>query len=295
MKVGFVGIGRMGMPMSKLLLEAGHAVYVNNRSQGKVEDMVTLGAVATSSITEITQECEIVMACLPDVEAVETIFLGDSGIINSAKPGQILIDHSTVGINTTKKCYDNAKAKGVEFLDAPISGGTERAINGTLTIMCGGDKNTYETVLPLFEIMGATIHHVGPSGSGTAVKLVNQLLVGIHSVAAAEALILGSKAGANPQQIFEIVNSGWGQSFMLARNSEVMINRDFSGDRAQLRVILKDLKLINELSETLGSSTPLGDIALERFLYAAENGLDELDPAAIVMPLEEESNYKINE
>ena len=127
-----------------------------------------------------------------------------------------------------------------------------------------------------------------------AVKLVNQLLVGIHSLAAAEALLLGAKAGADPQQIFDLVNTGWGQSFMLARNSEVMISRQFEGDRAQLRVILKDLGLIKELAETVDSSIPLGDLTLKRFIEAAESGLDDLDPSAILLPLEDESNYKIH-
>ncbi len=294
MNIGFVGLGRMGLPMTKLLIEAGHTVYVNNRSQQKVRDMTELGAIPTSSMEEITQHTEVVMTCLPDVKTVEEIYLSESGLIANTKPGQILIDHSTVGIKTTNLCADGATRAGASFLDAPISGGTERATNGTLTIMCGGDETSFAKVLPLLEILGQTVQHVGATGSGTAVKLVNQLLVGIHSLAAAEALLLGAKAGADPQQIFDLVNTGWGQSFMLARNSEVMISRQFEGDRAQLRVILKDLGLIKELAETVDSSIPLGDLTLKRFIEAAESGLDDLDPSAILLPLEDESNYKIH-
>ncbi|MFL2644843.1 MAG: NAD(P)-dependent oxidoreductase [Dehalococcoidia bacterium] len=294
MNIGFVGLGRMGLPMTKLLIEAGHTVYVNNRSQQKVRDMTELGAIPTSSMEEITQHTEVVMTCLPDVKTVEEIYLSESGLIANTKPGQILIDHSTVGIKTTNLCADGATQAGASFLDAPISGGTERATNGTLTIMCGGDETSFAKVLPLLEILGQTVQHVGATGSGTAVKLVNQLLVGIHSLAAAEALLLGAKAGADPQQIFDLVNTGWGQSFMLARNSEVMISRQFEGDRAQLRVILKDLGLIKELAETVDSSIPLGDLTLKRFIEAAESGLDDLDPSAILLPLEDESNYKIH-
>lgn len=294
MNIGFVGLGRMGLPMTKLLLEAGHTVYVNNRSQQKVRDMTELGAIPTSSMEEITQHTEVVMTCLPDVKTVEEIYLSESGLIANTKPGQILIDHSTVGIKTTNLCAEGCKKTGAIFLDSPISGGTERAIDGTLTIMCGGNKEAFEKVLPLLEVLGQTVQHVGPTGSGTAVKLVNQLLVGIHSLAAAEALLLGAKAGADPQQIFDLVNTGWGQSFMLARNSEVMINRKFEGDRAQLRVILKDLGLIKELADTVESSTPLGNLTLQRFIEAAESGLDDLDPSAILLPLEDESNYKIH-
>ena len=294
MNIGFVGLGRMGLPMTKLLIEAGHTVYVNNRSQQKVRDMTELGAIPTSSMEEITQHTEVIMTCLPDVKTVEEIYLSESGLIANTKPGQILIDHSTVGIKTTNLCADGATRAGASFLDAPISGGTERATNGTLTIMCGGDETSFAKVLPLLEILGQTVQHVGATGSGTAVKLVNQLLVGIHSLAAAEALLLGAKAGADPQQIFDLVNTGWGQSFMLARNSEVMISRQFEGDRAQLRVILKDLGLIKELAETVDSSIPLGDLTLKRFIEAAESGLDDLDPSAILLPLEDESNYKIH-
>ena len=294
MNIGFVGLGRMGLPMTKLLLAAGHTVYVNNRSQQKVRDMTELGAIPTTSLKEITEHTEVIMTCLPDVKTVEEIFLGNDGLIANAQNGQILIDHSTVGIKTTNLCAEGAEKAGAKFLDAPISGGTERASDGTLTIMCGGDKESFDTVLPLLDVMGQTVQHVGPTGSGTAVKLVNQLLVGIHSLAAAEALLLGAKAGADPQQIFDLVNTGWGQSFMLARNSEVMISRQFEGDRAQLRVILKDLGLIKELADTVKSPTPLGNLTLQRFIEAAESGLDELDPSAILLPLEDESNFKLH-
>ena len=294
MNIGFVGLGRMGLPMTKLLLAAGHTVYVNNRSQQKVRDMTELGAIPTTSLKEITEHTEVIMTCLPDVKTVEEIFLGNDGLIANAQNGQILIDHSTVGIKTTNLCAKGAEKAGAKFLDAPISGGTERASDGTLTIMCGGDKESFDTVLPLLDVMGQTVQHVGPTGSGTAVKLVNQLLVGIHSLAAAEALLLGAKAGADPQQIFDLVNTGWGQSFMLARNSEVMISRQFEGDRAQLRVILKDLGLIKELADTVESPTPLGNLTLQRFIEAAESGLDELDPSAILLPLEDESNFKLH-
>ena len=294
MNIGFVGLGRMGLPMTKLLLAAGHTVYVNNRSQQKVRDMTELGAIPTTSLKEITEHTEVIMTCLPDVKTVEEIFLGNDGLIANAQNGQILIDHSTVGIKTTNLCAEGAEKAGAKFLDAPISGGTERASDGTLTIMCGGDKESFDTVLPLLDVMGQTVQHVGPTGSGTAVKLVNQLLVGIHSLAAAEALLLGAKAGADPQQIFDLVNTGWGQSFMLARNSEVMISRQFEGDRAQLRVILKDLGLIKELADTVESPNHLGNLTLQRFIEAAESGLDELDPSAILLPLEDESNFKLH-
>ena len=142
--------------------------------------------------------------------------------------------------------------------------------------------------------MGTTIRHIGPVGTGTVVKLVNQLLVGIHSVAAAEAMLLGAKSGADPELMFEVVNSGWGQSFMLARNAPVMLDRDFDGVRTQIKVFLKDMELIQELAREVGVAIPGGDLAFHAVKDAVERGLGDLDVAAIVLPMEEQAGFTIN-
>ena len=294
-KAGFIGLGRMGLPMSYRLLNAGFALTVHNRSQEKVRQIVDAGAKPGHSAAAITQATDILMACLPDVATVEAVFLGADGIMAHAKPGQILIDHSTVGMSTTQACAAAAAEKGALFLDAPISGGTERAANGTLTIMAGGDPDAYAQALPLFAAMGATIRHIGPTGAGTAVKLVNQLLVGIHTLAAAEAMLLGAKAGADPALVYEVVSSGWGQSFMLDRNAPAMLDRNFAGDRAQMTVILKDLGLIQDLAQSLNSPIPAGDLAYQKFQEAVASGLADLDPAAIVRPLEQQAAWEIGQ
>lgn len=279
--------------MSYRLLNAGFDLTVHNRSPEKVRQIVDAGAKPGHSAAETTRATDILMTCLPDVATVEAVFLGDDGIIANAKPGQVLIDHSTVGMSTTQACAAAAAEKGALFLDAPISGGTERAANGTLTIMAGGPRAAYDRALPLFEAMGATIRHIGPTGAGTAVKLVNQLLVGIHTMAAAEVLLLGAKAGADPALVYEVVSSGWGQSFMLDRNAPAMLERNFAGDRAQMRVILKDLGLIQDLAQSLQSPIPAGDLAYRKFQEAVAKGLADLDPAAVVLPLEEEAGWEI--
>lgn len=294
-KAGFIGLGRMGLPMAYRLLNAGFALTVHNRSQEKVRQIVDAGAQPGNSAAATTQATDIVMTCLPDIATVEAVFLGADGIMAHAKPGQILIDHSTVGMPTTQACAAAAAAKGAHFLDAPISGGTERAANGTLTIMAGGDPAAYAQALPLFAAMGATIRHIGPTGAGTAVKLVNQLLVGIHSLAAAEAMLLGAKAGADPALVYEVVRSGWGQSFMLDRNAPAMLERNFAGDRAQMTVILKDLGLIQDLAQSLNAPIPAGDLAYQKFQEAVASGLADLDPAAIVRPLERQAGWEIGQ
>lgn len=279
--------------MSYRLLNAGFDLTAHNRSPEKVRQIVDAGAKPGHSAAETTRATDILMTCLPDVATVEAVFLDADGIIANAKPGQVLIDHSTVGMSTTQACAAAATEKGALFLDAPISGGTERAANGTLTIMAGGPREAYDRALPLFEAMGATIRHIGPTGAGTAVKLVNQLLVGIHTLAAAEALLLGAKAGADPALVYEVVSSGWGQSFMLDRNAPAMLERNFAGDRAQMRVILKDLGLIQDLAQSLQSPIPAGDLAYRKFQEAVAQGLADLDPAAVVLPLEEEAGWEI--
>ena len=294
LKVGFIGLGRMGLPMSYRLLQAGFELTVQNRSQGKVNEIARAGANPACTAAQVTKECDVVLACLPDVATSEEIFLGQDGVVANARPGQILIDTSTVGIGTSKACADASESKGARFLDAPISGGVERASDGTLTIMAGGPKDAYDDALPILEAMGATVRYIGPTGTGTVAKLVNQLLVGIHSVAAAEAMLVGAKSGADPAMIFEVVNSGWGQSFMLGRNAPVMLDRDFEGIRTQVKVFQKDMGLIQDLIRDLDMDAPGADLAYRMVNQAVEQGFGEMDPAAIVLPLEEQARYQIN-
>ena len=292
-KIGFIGLGRMGLPMSYNLLRAGYDLTVHNRSQDKVRQIADAGATAATSATAVAATCDIVLACLPDVATCEAVLLGSDGVLANARPGQIIVDHSTVGAATSQACAAAAESRGAMFLDAPISGGTERAADGTLTIMVGGPQAAYEAALPAFDIMGAVVRHVGPTGSGTAAKLVNQLLVGVHMVAAAEAMLLGAKSGADPALVFELVNSGWGQSFVLGRNAPAMLDRDFDGIRTQLRVFLKDLGLIREMARDLDTPIPGGDLAYRLLGEAVEQGLGDLDSAAIVLPMEEQAGFTI--
>ena len=290
-QIGFIGLGRMGLPMSYNLLRAGCDLTVHNRSQGKVRQIADAGARAAADSAAVVAGCDIVLACLPDVATCERVLLDEA--LPYARPGQIIVDHSTVGVATAKACAAAAEAKGAMFLDAPISGGTERAAEGALTIMVGGPAEAYARAQPVFEIMGAVVRHVGPTGAGVAAKLVNQLLVGIHKVAAAEAMLLAAKSGADPALVFELVNSGWGQSFILGRNAPAMLDRDFEGIRTQLRVFLKDLGLIQDLARELDTPTPAGDVAYRLFHEAVEQGLGDLDGAAIVLPMEEQAGFRI--
>ncbi len=292
-KIGFIGLGRMGLPMSYNLLNAGYDLMVHNRSQPKVQEIAAAGATAATSTAEITQQCDVILACLPDIATSERIFLGPDGVIANTRSGQIIVDHSTVGISTSKACAEAAEAKGALFLDAPISGGTERAENGTLVIMAGGPKTAFDTVASAFDVMGQTVRHTGPTGTGTTVKLVNQLLVGVHTLAAAEAMLMGAKSGADPALVYELVSSGWGQSFMLDRNSSVMLDQTYEDSRAPVRTILKDLGLIQELARSIDTPTPAGDVAYKLFTQAEEAGFGDLDMPGVLRLLEKEAGVEV--
>ena len=294
MKVGFIGLGKMGMPMSRRLLSAGFQLTVHNRSRGKVEELVQQGAHPAISAAEVATAADIVLTCLPDVPTVEEVFLGKNGIVPAARSGQVLVDHSTVSPAISQRIATAAAEVGARFLDAPVSGGVERATEGTLTIMAGGDPTAFEVARPVFESMGANIWHVGPTGTGSAVKLVNQLLVAIHSLAAAEALLVGTKAGVDPQMLLDILRTSWGASFMLNRNGPVIIERDFANARTPLKLIEKDLGLALEGARQTGAPTPLGERTFEILEEAARTGLLELDVSSLAIPLEEQAGTIIS-
>ena len=294
MKVGFIGLGRMGMPMSRNLLKAGFQLTVHNRSRGKVDELARHGAKAAASPAEATQGSDVVLACLPDVAAVEEIFLGKGGMVEYATSGQVLIDCSTVGPETSRHIATDAQAKGAFFLDAPVSGGVERAANGTLSIMVGGNKEVYQRVRPVLDTLGSTVQYMGPSGSGSVVKLINQLLVGVHTVAAAEALVLGVKAGTDPKLLLEVLNNSWGASFMLSRNGPVTLNRAFDDARAPLRLLHKDMTLVDQMAKENQVPLYAGSQAVEIFERAAEQGLAEMDLSAIALVLEKEAGVEVS-
>jgi 3-hydroxyisobutyrate dehydrogenase-like beta-hydroxyacid dehydrogenase len=286
MNVGFIGLGRMGMPMSRRLLEAGFPLTVHNRSRPKVDELAAAGAVGASSAAEVASASTVVLTCLPDVATVEDVFLGKDGIVSMASPGQVLVDHSTVGPSTSRAIAEAAGARGASFLDAPISGGVERAAEGTLTIMAGGALDAFETALPVFQAYGGNVRRVGGVGSGSVFKLINQLLVSVHSLAAAEAMLLGGRAGVDLDALQEVLATSWGASFMLSRNGPVIAKRDFDDARAPIRLFVKDLGLATEYARDVKASSPLGERTLQVVERAMDDGLGEMDVSSLVLPLE---------
>jgi 3-hydroxyisobutyrate dehydrogenase-like beta-hydroxyacid dehydrogenase len=285
MQAGFIGLGKMGRPMTQRLLAAGYTVHVFNRSRGAVDALVAEGAQASSSAREVAQQAEIVMTALPTPESVEAVY---GEMANAARAGQIYIDYSTVNPGLNRWCAEQLGLKGADFLDAPVSGGPAGAQAGTLTIMVGGQPGVFERALPVLQAFGKNIKLCGPTGSGQVVKLINQLLVGIHTAAIAEAAVFGAKFGADPQVVLDLIGTSFGGSTMMTRNLPRFMSRDFS-PATPVGLILKDLGLIHDEAKTGGIPLLLGALVEQRFSEARARGFGDEDMAALVKLWEEPS------
>ncbi|MBI2873064.1 MAG: NAD(P)-dependent oxidoreductase [Chloroflexi bacterium] len=286
MRIGFIGLGRMGKPMARNLLRAGFALTVRDVSPGPVQELTEVGAEEATSPAEVAERCDVVLASLPDVATTEAVFLGPDGVVSRSRPGQVLVDHSTIGPATARKVAEAASKKGAAFLDAPVSGGVERAADGTLTMMVGGDSEAFQKVLPVFRAMGKDVRRVGDVGAGCVVKLVNQLLVGVNVVAVAEATALGAMAGVDLPAMFELLRTSWGASTMLERSVPRFLARDFS-PAAPIRLLRKDLGLVQELGEQVSARLLLARAAQEVFGEARAMGLEESDITSVLLALEQ--------
>jgi 3-hydroxyisobutyrate dehydrogenase-like beta-hydroxyacid dehydrogenase len=221
-----------------------------------------------------------VLTALPTPDSVREVYLGERGLLMSPREGAILIDLSTVSPELSREIAHVASGRGVAFLDAPISGGPEGAVNGTLTIMAGGDALAFERVRPIFGVFGERIYHAGPSGAGCTIKLVNQLLVSIHAVATAEAFALASSAGADPELAFEVVRNSWGNSRIFERSFPLMLAGKEDGG-ANISIVLKDINVILDLAREIGLPLRLGSTASQALTDARDQGLGARDIAAL--------------
>jgi 3-hydroxyisobutyrate dehydrogenase-like beta-hydroxyacid dehydrogenase len=280
LRIGCLGLGAMGLPIARRLIAAGFPLSVYNRSRLNVDALVALGAVIQPGPAEIAAASDVVLTALPTPESVREVYLGRGGLLEGAPAGSTLIDLSTVSPALSREIEQAARERGVDFLDAPISGGPEGAVNGTLTIMCGGNEAAFERARSVFEAFGERIYHAGPSGAGSTIKLVNQLLTSIHSVATAEALALATRAGADPQLTFEVVRNSWGASRIFERAYPLMLAGNDDGG-ANISIILKDITVILELAREIGLSLSVGAAAAETLTEARDRGYGSRDIAAL--------------
>jgi len=285
MKVGFIGLGNMGFPMTLNLLRAGFEVTVHNRSREAVRRLTVEGARPAETPDEVAARSDVVITCLPTPASVEQVYREDRGLLAAGREGLTLIDCSTVAPGLSRALYHEARETGADFIDAPISGGPGGAKAATLTIMAGGDAEAFERVLPIFNAIGTNVHHVGPSGTGSVVKLINQHLTAINTATVAEAMVLGARAGADPQVLFDVIKTSFGASTMFNRLVPLQIERRFD-EGAPIRIMLKDLELISEMGRDLNVRLLLASEAREVYREAVALGLGDEDIAALVKPLE---------
>ncbi len=289
MSVGFVGLGNMGQGMADNLLEKGAELTVFTRTPSKIEAMIDRGAAGATSVADLTRKVDVVLVCLPDVKTSRDLLLGEDGVFATCRPGQVVVDHSTVDIATSRACAESAEAKGAHFLDAPISGGPGGAADGTLSIMVGGNVDAFETAHEFFNKMGANVKLMGASGAGTAMKLINQLLVGVHTVAAAEAFALANSAGVDIQTAADLLAVSWGGSTMVDRSAPITAAREFPDSAAPVRNLDKDLGIIKSLATNEGLSLEMSLKSQEMFQHMMSQGKNDYDISGVLEVIEERS------
>jgi len=291
-RVGVIGLGHMGKPMAHNLLRAGFPVTVYNRSRPAVDELAGAGATPAGSPRAVAAHSDIVITMLPDSPDVEAVVLGHDGVLAGGRPGLLLIDMSTISPSVARAIAAALELHGMRMLDAPVSGGDIGAINATLSIMAGGAAEDMQRARPVFEALGTTITHCGPNGSGQVVKACNQLVVALMIEATSEALVLGAKAGVQPEIILKVLGGGLAQNRVMDLRGPSMIEHHFEpGGKAKFHH--KDLGIILQLARTHGVALPMTALVDQLFATLIEHGGGERDHSALLTVLETLSNFSL--
>jgi 2-hydroxy-3-oxopropionate reductase len=293
LKLGFIGLGIMGAPMASHLLAAGHELFINTRSKVP-EELAGSSAVICATPKEVAQKADIIFTMVPDTPDVEKVLFGENGVAHGLSKGKIVVDMSSISPIATKEFAKKINDLGCEYLDAPVSGGQVGAKGGTLTIMVGGKESVFQTVKPIFDLMGKNITLVGDNGAGQVTKVANQIIVALNIEAVAEALVFASKAGADPARVREALMGGFASSKILEVHAERMIKRTFDpGFRIELHQ--KDLNLALNSARALGVSLPNTANAQELFNSCSAHGGNAWDHSAMVKALENLANFEVGQ
>ena len=282
-KIGFIGIGLMGLPMAKNILKAGYNLKAFNRSQSKAEPLKDFGAEISSTINDVVKESDVLITMLTDDTAIDDV-MNSSNFLDNLKSGTTVIDMSSVKPTTATKYYNNLKLKNINYLDAPVSGGTIGAEEASLAIMVGGEQKVFDEVIDIFKTMGNPTL-VGPSGSGQVSKLANQVIVGLTIGAVAEAITLCEKAGANPDKMIKALSGGWADSKILQTHGKRMIDKDFT-PKGRTSVHLKDMNNILECANSHNTHLPISNLVKEMYKTLVENGHGETDHSSLYKEIE---------
>lgn len=286
-EIGFIGLGNMGQHMSRNLIKAGHKLKVFDLNEEAMRYVAQSGAKAVSSAAEAAKDVDFVVTMVPVGADVRRVFV-DGGVLSAARPGTILIDSSTIDVDTARAMHEAAVKAGYKFLDAPVSGGVVGAEQATLTFMCGGDKDVFEKARPILAGMGKNIVLCGGPGQGQVVKICNNMMAAINMLAAAEALVMGEKLGVDRKVLYDVITTSTGRSFALERSCPIpgpvpaapSSNGWKPGFMAKL--MLKDLRLSQMAAQSAGASTPLGAAATAAYAMHIENGHGDLDSSSII-------------
>jgi 2-hydroxy-3-oxopropionate reductase len=292
--IGFIGLGIMGCPMAKNLLKKGYSLTVYDIVPEKVDELVAAGAKAGSSNKDVAEKSEIIITMLPNSPEVKEAVLGKNGVLDGAGPGAILIDMSSIAPLASKEVAERAKEKKVVMLDAPVSGGEPKAVEGTLAIMVGGPAETFEEVKDILSVMGASVTRVGEIGSGNTTKLANQIIVALNIAAMSEAMVLVTKAGVDPKNVFEAIRGGLAGSTVLDAKMPLALKGNFKpGFRIELHI--KDLANALDTAHELGVPVPLSSVVMEVMQALKVDGKGGDDHGGIIQFYEKLAHVEVRQ
>jgi len=290
--IGFIGLGIMGKPMARNLIKAGYPLVVHNRSRGVVEELSKERAQTATSPREVAARSEVVITMLPDSPDVELVYAGEQGILAGAKEGRLLIDMSSISPIVARKLAQQAEKQGCDMLDAPVSGGEAGAIAGALSIMIGGKALAVERAMPIFQVLGKNIVHVGDAGAGQVTKAANQMVVGTTIAIVSEALVLAAKAGVDPAKVRQALLGGFAQSKILEAHGQKMLERNFKPG-FRIRLHEKDMKIALGTGAEYGVPLMVTSEVAQMMTAMRSMGNGDLDHSALVTFIEQLSSAKL--
>jgi 2-hydroxy-3-oxopropionate reductase len=292
MKVGFIGLGIMGKPMAHNILKAGFSLVVCSRTQTTVDELVAAGANSASTPQELASQVDLVITMLPNSPEVKKVILGPNGVIHGARPGGIVADMSSIAPLASQEIAASLAEKGIEMLDAPVSGGQPKAIEGTLSVMVGGKQDSFDRCVPVFKAMAASVVRVGNIGAGNVTKLANQVIVALNIAALSEAMVLAAKAGVEPELVYQAIRGGLAGSTVMEAKAPLMLDRKFNpGFKINLHI--KDLKNALETSNDVGAPLPLTAFVMD-IMQGLKEDFGDSDHGAIVRHFEKQASIELS-
>lgn len=292
MKIGFIGLGIMGKPMGKNILKAGHALVVCSRNPAPVAELIAAGATAAPTPRALAAQVDLVITMLPNSPEVKQVLLGADGVIEGARPGCIVADMSSIAPLASREIAARLAENGIEMLDAPVSGGQPKAIEGTLSVMVGGKQEIFDRCVPIFKTMAASVVRVGGIGAGNVAKLANQVVVALNIAALSEALVLAAKAGVEPELVYQAIRGGLAGSTVMDAKAPLMLDRKFNPG-FKLRLHIKDLANALDTSHEVGAPLPLTASVMEMMQALKVDDLGESDHGAIVRYFEKLAKIEV--